>query len=407
MTKLFLVDTNVLLNNPEVLDEYEVIIPSHVNREIEHLELTRKQDRTLQWQIRRIKRLLDKYDCPFINIKDYKFTLDNELDPQYTDNILLQAAYDEGYGMITNDRLLRQKCRQFGIEVIKVETSSYVEHKGFKEVFMTPDELKKIHLNLGINQFDLMTNEYIIINDDIDGELLDIMKWNGEHLISLRDKKGKLGRGFKTSQFGDFSPRDEQQIMAVDSILSNQLTSIRGRAGSGKSLLSLSTAWYLVEREKYKLVIFVNPTPLRDSQELGFYKGDRLEKLMQSAVGTMLKAKFGDEIGILREIQDGKLDILPFVDLRGWDSGGDKCIVWILEAQNLTSDLMRLGLQRITESTKVVVDGDYDSQVDKDSYASDNGMKRMSEIFRGTDLYGEIELQNVWRSRLADLADKM
>lgn len=407
MTKLFLVDTNVLLNNPEVLDEYEVIIPSHVNREIEHLELTRKQDRTLQWQIRRIKRLLDKYDCPFVNIKDYKFTLDNELDPQYTDNILLQAAYDEGYGMITNDRLLRQKCRQFGIEVIKVETSSYVEHKGFKEVLMTPDELKKIHLNLGINQFDLMTNEYIIINDDIDGELLDIMKWNGEHLISLRDKKGKLGRGFKTSQFGDFSPRDEQQIMAVDSILSNQLTSIRGRAGSGKSLLSLSTAWYLVEREKYKLVIFVNPTPLRDSQELGFYKGDRLEKLMQSAVGTMLKAKFGDEIGILREIQDGKLDILPFVDLRGWDSGGDKCIVWILEAQNLTSDLMRLGLQRITESTKVVVDGDYDSQVDKDSYASDNGMKRMSEIFRGTDLYGEIELQNVWRSRLADLADKM
>jgi predicted ribonuclease YlaK len=195
--------------------------------------------------------------------------------------------------------------------------------------------------------------------------------------------------------------------MAVDSIFSNQLTSIRGRAGSGKSLLTLSTAWYLVEREKYKLVIFVNPTPLRDSQELGFYKGDRLEKLMQSAVGTMLKAKFGDEIGILREIQDGKLDILPFVDLRGWDSGGDKCIVWILEAQNLTSDLMKLGLQRITESTKVVVDGDYDSQIDRDSYASDNGMKRMSEVFRGTDLFGEVELQQVHRSRLADLADKM
>jgi predicted ribonuclease YlaK len=31
----------------------------------------------------------------------------------------------------------------------------------------------------------------------------------------------------------------------------------------------------------------------------------------------------------------------------------------------------------------------------------------MSEVFRGTDLYGEVELQNVWRSRLADLADKM
>jgi predicted ribonuclease YlaK len=407
MVKMWIADTNVLLNNPEVLDEYDIIIPSHVNREIEHLELTRKQDRTLQWQIRRFKKKCDENNNAYINLKDYEFKLDDELDPQYTDNILLQVAHDEGYGIITNDRLLRRKCRQFGIPFLNVESKNYIENKGFKEIYMTEDELKKVHLNLGINQFDLMSNEYIIINNDIDGELLDIMKWNGEHLISLRDKKGKLGRGFKTAQFGEFTPRDEQQIMAVDSIFSNQLTSIRGRAGSGKSLLTLSTAWYLVEREKYKLVIFVNPTPLRDSQELGFYKGDRLEKLMQSAVGTMLKAKFGDEIGILREIQDGKLDILPFVDLRGWDSGGDKCIVWILEAQNLTSDLMKLGLQRITESTKVVVDGDYDSQIDRDSYASDNGMKRMSEVFRGTDLFGEVELQQVHRSRLADLADKM
>lgn len=406
MTKLYLIDTNVLLNNPEVLDEYEVIIPSHVNREIEHLELTRKQDRTLQWQIRRIKRALDKYDCPFVNIKDYKFTLDNELDPQYTDNILLQVAYDEGYGMITNDRLLRQKCRQFGIEVVKVEASSYVEHKGFKEKFMTQDELKNVYLNLGINQFDLLTNEYIIINDDVNGDLLDIMKWNGDCLISLRDKKGKLGKGFKTLQFGDFVPRDEHQIMAVDSIFNNQITSIRGRAGSGKSLIALNTAWFLVEKEGYRLVIFCNPVPVLNSQELGFYKGDRITKLMQT-VGTMLKSKFGDEIEILRQIQDGKLDILPMVDLRGFDTGGQKTVVWIVESQNMTSELLKLGLQRIAEDTKVIVDGDFHQQVDKDIYISDNGMKRMSEVFRGTDLYGEIELQNVHRSQLADMADKM
>jgi PhoH-like ATPase len=406
MTKLFLVDTNVLLNNPEVLDEYEVVIPSHVNREIEHLELSRKQDRTLQWQIRRIKRALDKYDCPFVNIKDYKFTLDDELDPQYTDNILLQVAHDEDYGMITNDRLLRQKCRQFGIEVVKVETSSYVEHKGFRELFMLEEELKNVHLNLGINQFDLMTNEYIIINNDVSGDLMDIMKWNGQHLVSLRDSKGKLGKGFTTFQFDKFIPRDEHQIMAVDSIFNNQITSLRGRAGSGKSLIALNTAWYLVEKKSFKLVIFVNPVPSLNAQELGFYKGDRLDKLLQSSVGTMLKAKFGDEIGILREIQDGRLDILPFVDLRGFDTG-DKTICWILEAQNLTSELMKLGLQRIGEGSKVIVDGDFHQQIDKDVYATDNGMRRMSEVFRGTDLYGEVELQNVHRSRIAELADQM
>jgi predicted ribonuclease YlaK len=406
MPKLWIADTNVLLNNPEVLDEYEVIIPSHVNREIEHLELTRKQDRTLQWQIRRFKNKCDENNNAYVNIKDYKFKLDDELDPNYTDNILLQVAHDEGYGIITNDRLLRRKCRQFGIPFLNIQQSNFVEYKGFQEKFITQDELKNVYLNLGVNQFDLMDNEYIILNDDINGELLDIMKWNGKHLISLKDKKGRLGKGFKTFQFGEFVPRDEQQIMAVDSILNNQLTSIRGRAGSGKSLIALNTAWYLVEKEGYRLVIFCNPVPSLNAQELGFYKGDRLTKLMQT-VGTMLKSKFGDEVEILRLIQDGKLDILPFADLRGYDTGGQKTICWFVESQNLTSELMKLGLQRISEDTKVIVDGDYHLQVDKDVYASDNGMKRMSEVFRGTDLYGEVELQNVHRSRIADIADKM
>jgi predicted ribonuclease YlaK len=146
--------------------------------------------------------------------------------------------------------------------------------------------------------------------------------------------------------------------------------------------------------------------PSLNAQELGFYKGDKLEKLMQSAVGTMLKAKFVDEIEIMRQIQDNKLDILPFVDLRGYDTG-DKTICWILEAQNLTSELLKLGLQRIGEGSKVIIDGDFHQQIDKDVYASDNGMKRMSEVFRGLPMYGEIELQNVHRSRIAEIADLM
>jgi PhoH-like ATPase len=407
MTKRWICDTNVLLKKPEVIKEYDSVIPSDVLREIEHLERTRKSDRTLQFEIRRLKRILDEDTThTYIDLKDYKFTLDDDLDPNYVDNILIQVAVDNGYGMISNDRLIKEKCKLYNIPVMNLDEDTFIEHKGFKEKFMIKEELKNVYLNLGINQFDLITNEYIVINDDINGDLLDIMKWNGECLVSLRDKKGKLGKGFKTFQFNDFVPRDEQQIMAVDSILNNQLTSIRGRAGSGKSLIALNTAWYLVEKEGYKLVIFVNPVPSLNAQELGFYKGDRLTKLLQSSVGAMLKSKFGDEVEILRQIQDEKLDILPFVDIRGYDTG-DKTICWIVESQNLTGELMKLGLQRIGEGSKVIVDGDYHQQIDKDIYISDNGMKRMSEVFRGTELYGEIELQNVWRSRLADLADKM
>lgn len=403
----FIVDTNCLLNNPEVLEQYDCSIPSHVNREIEHLELTKKQDKTLQWQIRRFKRIADENEYSFFDIRDYKFTLDDKLDPQYTDNILLQIAVDNGWGMITNDRLLRMKCKEYNIEYIKVEKSDFIENKGFKDESLSSTELLNIMDNPEFNYFDLIINEYVIVNNRVDGELMDIVKWDGKRLKSLRDEEtGKLGSPLKTLQFGSLKPKDEHQIMAIDSILTNPITSLRGRAGSGKSLITLYTAWHLVEEQGFKLIIFVNPVPSMNAQELGFYKGDRLEKLLQSSVGTMLKSKFGDEDEILKHIDEGRLDILPFADLRGFDTG-DKTIAWILEAQNLTSELMKLGLQRVGEGSKVIVDGDYHQQVDKDIFISDSGMKRMSEVFRGTDLFGEIELQNVHRSRIAELADLM
>ena len=38
---------------------------------------------------------------------------------------------------------------------------------------------------------------------------------------------------------------------------------------------------------------------------------------------------------------------------------------------------------------------------------SNNGMRRMSEVFRGQDFYGEIELQHIFRSKIAEIADMM
>lgn len=401
----YLPDTNYLIRHPDVLKNYKCFIPSHVLREVEHLELTKKSDKLLQLQIRAMKRVLDNFD-DFIDVKDYKFTLRKEWDKSYVDNILVQICLEENLAIITGDRLLKKKCQLYGIVVVEAETSDFVDNKGYKETFVTQEDYFKMLSNPTQN-VGLMKNEYIIVNNVEDSELLDIMKWTGTELVTLRDENGLLGQGFSTLQFGDFKPIDEQQIMAEDSIRSNQVTSIRGRAGSGKSLVALNVAWHMVEKEGYKLVIFVNPVPVLNSQELGFYKGDRLEKLMQSAVGTMLKSKFGDEIEILRLIEEGKMEILPFVDLRGYDSGDNKTIVWVMEAQNLTSELLKLGLQRIAVNTKVIVDGDYSLQVDKDIYAADNGMKRMSEVFRGTHLYGEVELQKVWRSEVADMAEQM
>lgn len=403
----YIADTNYILDKPEALEKFEMVITSHVSREIEHLELKNRSDRQLQFEIRRLKRMLDEHKHLTLDLKDYQFKLSEDLDSQYVDNILLQVAIDNGYGMATGDRLLREKCRLYGIELLDYDKEdTFKEHKGFRVEYMSEQFYLDIMSNPTVNYFGLITNEYLIMNNIVDGELLDLTKWTGKELVSLRNSKGKLDNSFRTNQFGEFKPLDEYQIMAVDSIFNNMLTSIRGKAGSGKSLIALNTAWRLVEEQGYKLVIFTNPAPSANSEELGYYKGDRLAKIMQTTAGTMLKAKFGDEEEILYKIQDGMLDILPFSDLRGYDSG-DREIIWILEAQNLTSELLKLGLQRIAEGSKVVVDGDYHQQIDKDVYIRENGMKRMSEVFRGIDLYGEVELQNVHRSRLALIAELM
>ena len=56
----------------------------------------------------------------------------------------------------------------------------------------------------------------------------------------------------------------------------------------------------------------------------------------------------------------------------------------------------------------MILDGDIKSQVDLVEYeGSNNGMRRASQVFRGTDLYGEVTLKQIHRSRLAEIAEQM
>ena len=69
---------------------------------------------------------------------------------------------------------------------------------------------------------------------------------------------------------------------------------------------------------------------------------------------------------------------------------------------------MKLALQRIGEDSICIIDGDEKTQVDSVEFAgNNNGMRRASKIFRGNDIYGEITLKNIHRSRIAELAELM
>jgi predicted ribonuclease YlaK len=122
----------------------------------------------------------------------------------------------------------------------------------------------------------------------------------------------------------------------------------------------------------------------------------------------MLTSKIGDKEQVLQLIKQGKVLLLPFSDIRGFDTSGMNAIIWITEAQNLDVELMRLAIQRVGDDCKVIIDGDYLAQVDCDAFAGDNnGMRRVSEVFRGSDFYGEVELQEIYRSLWAKRAEKL
>ena len=93
-------------------------------------------------------------------------------------------------------------------------------------------------------------------------------------------------------------------------------------------------------------------------------------------------------------------------DIRGYDTSNMHAAIYISEAQNLDIELMRLALQRIGEDSVCILDGDDKAQVDMSMYAgSHNGMKRVSKVFGGQPFYGEVELKNIYRSKIAQVAE--
>ena len=84
----------------------------------------------------------------------------------------------------------------------------------------------------------------------------------------------------------------------------------------------------------------------------------------------------------------------------------DNEILYMTECQNTTTELIKLALSRVSAGAKVIIEGDYKTQVDSYLFeGKNNGLKRVIDAFKGHEEFGYIELQNIWRSKLAQLAE--
>lgn len=306
----------------------------------------------------------------------------------------------------TKDLACKALAKAHGLPVEYLKTKEE-EYTGFQDAYFTEAGLVKFYQTIVVNNenpYNLLENEYLIVRNE-DGWILDKYKWkdNKYEKIPFRKAESKM--------FGKIVPKDGDiyQQLALDSLFSNQITMIRGAAGTGKSYLSFGYMFDLLEKGKIsKIIIFCNTVATKGSAKLGYYPGSRDEKLLDSQIGNLLVSKIGDRIMVEKLITDGTIVLLPMSDIRGYDTTGMNAAIYISEAQNLDIELMRLALQRVGEDSICILDGDSNAQVDSSLYAgSNNGMRRVSEIFKGSDIYGEITLQNIHRSKIAELAQKM
>src|SRR5690606_31036722 len=184
---------------------------------------------------------------------------------------------------------------------------------------------------------------------------------------------------------------------------------LHGKAGSAKTLLALSSAMSLIEKGEYsKLIVFANSLPTKNAARLGLYKGSLREKLMQVSIGHILASKFGDYSEVEAMMTTGELLILPMSDIRGFDTTGMNACVIISEAQNMDKNLMRLAVERVGSDSKLIVEGDFQQQLDHHAFEGlNNGMRRLSEVFRGEKYYGEVMLKGIYRSDIAKKAQEM
>ena len=417
MKKFKFYDTCSILLKADFLfqDEENIVISSVTLEELENIKTSATKSLDVKAAARAVTRQLEAHSGAFeIEVYYQKYEKDIlKLDlPVTNDTKILTCARrfekrhrgDEVY-FVTNDLACKNLAKLFlkggRIESFVEETYTY---DGYKEVVLTNEEMANFYSNKDYNWFNLFINQYLLIYNS-DQECIDFLCWNGTTHRNLNYEM------FNSSYFGKVRPMkdDYYQMLLADSLTNNKITMAKGRAGSGKSYMSMAYLLNQLDRGKLdKIIVFCNTVATKGSAKLGYYPGTRDEKLLDSQIGNMLASKLGDKIAVEQMIQQGKLMLLPMSDIRGFDTNGMKAGVYITEAQNLDINLMKLALQRIGEDSICIIDGDFDQQVDDVAFAGgNNGMRRVSKVFRGEDIYGEVTLKKIHRSKIANIAEKL
>jgi len=197
--------------------------------------------------------------------------------------------------------------------------------------------------------------------------------------VDLRDHfmKGTLTPAGKRR----VAPKSVNQRLYLDAIDRNDIVFGVGPAGTGKTYLAMAKAVECLVAKKVSRIILARPA-VEAGEKLGFLPGDLQEKVnpylrpLYDALYDML-----DVERVERYIERGTIEIAPIAFMRG-RTLNDSFVI-LDEAQNTTSEQMKMFLTRIGFGTKAVITGDV-TQIDLPS-------GRTSGLVEAMKVVGNIE----------------
>ena len=182
-----------------------------------------------------------------------------------------------------------------------------------------------------------------------------------------------------TSKGRPVRPKTLGQKRYVDAIKNNTITIGVGPAGTGKTYLAVAEAVSAFRSKQVNRIILTRPA-VEAGEKLGFLPGDLQQKVdpylrpLYDALFDMLGAE-----NFQRAQERGDIEVAPLAYMRGRTL--DDSFIILDEAQNTTSEQMKMFLTRLGFNSKVVVTGDV-TQIDlPDGKAS--GLKQAVKILKG------------------------
>src|SRR5260221_6454885 len=164
-----------------------------------------------------------------------------------------------------------------------------------------------------------------------------------------------------TPRHRPITPKGLAQKKYIEALRTHDLRFCVGSAGMGRTYLAMAMAVNGLVTRAYKRIILARPA-VEAGEKLGFLPGDLAEKVnpylrpLYDALHDMMDIDRAEGL-----ISRGQIEVAPLAFMRGRTL--NDCFVILDEAQNATSEQMRMFLTRLGYSSKAVVTGDV-TQVD-------------------------------------------